>query len=133
MYEQLEHQINYTRWKKNFNGCNLNILGIIDHKIVHKEKIRIQKYDKCRLITAWRNSNWAVSGRVDLMVIWKSEKILTEVKPINDRIIMTNFNSNQKTTIIINYSPVEGSKDAEEHFENLTNVVNSIPKHNMAI
>ena len=67
------------------------------------------------------------------MVIWKSEKILTEVKPINDRIIMTNFNSNQKTTIIINYSPVEGSKDAEEHFENLTNVVNSIPKHNMAI
>ena len=46
---------------------------------------------------------------------------------------MANFNSNPKTTIIINYSPVEFSEDAEEHFENLTNVVNSIPKHNMVI
>ena len=53
------------------------------------------------------------------MVSWKSEKAITEIKPINDRIIMANFNSN---TIIINYSPVEGSKDTEEHFENLTNV-----------
>ena len=69
MYEQLEHQINYTRWKKNFNGCNLNILGITDLKIVHK-KIRIQKCDKCTLIitTAWRNSNGDGSGDVDLMV-----------------------------------------------------------------
>ena len=46
---------------------------------------------------------------------------------------MANFNSNPKKTIIIIYSQVEGSKDAEEHFENLTNVVNSIPKHKMVI
>ena len=54
--------------EKIFNGCNLNILSITDHKIVHKEKM-----------------------------------------------------------IIMNYSPIEGSEDAEEYFENLTNVVNSIP------
>ena len=47
--------------------------------------------------------------------------------------VMANFNSNPKKTIIIIYSQVEGSKDAEEHFENLTNVVNSIPKHKMVI
>ena len=54
------------------------------------------------------------------MVSWKSEKALTEIKPINDRIIVANFNCNPKTTIIIKYSTVEGSKDAEEHFGNLT-------------
>ena len=44
------------------------------------------------------------------MVSWKSKKALTEIKPINDRIIMANFNSNPKTTIIIKYSPVEVAK-----------------------
>ena len=50
--------------EKNFNGCNLNILSITDHKIVHKEKI--QKCDKCILITttAWINSNVAASGGI---------------------------------------------------------------------
>ena len=38
MYEQSVQRINYTRWNKNFNGFNLNIIGITDHKIVHKEK-----------------------------------------------------------------------------------------------
>ena len=82
--------------EKKFNGCNLHIIGITDHKIVHKEKIRIQQCDKYTLITTtvWRNSNGAASEGVGLMVSWKSEKALTKIKSINDRIIMTNFNSN---------------------------------------
>jgi len=34
-------------------------------------------------------------------------------------------------TITINYAPVEGSENAEEHYETLSNVVNDIPKHHM--
>ena len=61
--------------EKKLQWCNLDILGITDHKIVHK-KIRIQKCDKWTLITttAWRNSNGATSWGVSLMVSWKLEK-----------------------------------------------------------
>ena len=34
---------------------------------------------------------------------------------------------------MINYAPIEGSKEAEEHYDNLTNLTNSIPKHQMII
>ena len=56
--------------EKNFNGCNQNIHGITNNKIIHKEKIRIEKCNKCTLITttAWRNNNGAASGGVVLMV-----------------------------------------------------------------
>ena len=43
MYEQSEQSDKLYEMEKNFNGCNLNILGITDHKIVYKEKIRMHK------------------------------------------------------------------------------------------
>ena len=104
----------------NFNESKLSILGIIDHKIVHDEEdTRIEEHVNCVLITtsAWRNSNGAASGGVGLVVSKKAEKALAEVKPINNRIVVAVFNGNPKTTIIINYAPVEGSEDAEEHYE----------------
>ena len=111
-------------------------MGIIDHKIVHKnDPVLFQKFDNCTLITtsAWRNSNGAASGGVGLLISKSSEKALAEVNPINDRTVIAVFNGNPKTTIVINYAPIEGSKEAEEHYYNLTNVTNSIPKHHMII
>ena len=42
---------------------NLNILGIVYHKICPEEKIKYEKYEKLTLITtsAWRNRNNASS------------------------------------------------------------------------
>ena len=120
----------------NFNKYKLNILGIIDHKIVHKnDQILFQKFDNCTLITtsSWINSNGAASGVIGLLISKTSEQALAEVKPINDRIVITVFNGNPKTSVVINYAPIEGNKEAEEHYYNLTNLTNSIPKHHMII
>ena len=38
-----------------FNKANLNILGIVDHKLVHDEKTKTQYLNNCALVTtsAW--------------------------------------------------------------------------------
>ena len=56
---------------------NINILGIVDHKICHEEKIKYEKYEKLTLITtsAWRNSNNASSGGVSILIDNNSELI----------------------------------------------------------
>ena len=35
--------------------------------------------------------------------------------------------------MIIHYAPCEGSKEAEDYYEQLTNAIVSIPKHNILI
>ena len=37
------------------------------------------------------------------------------------------------TTVIVPYSPTEGSDTAAEHYTNLTNAINAIPKHNLIL
>ena len=54
--------------------------------------------------SAWCNTNNASSGEVGLL-IRKSENALAEIVKWNDPILIVNFNGNQKTTIIIQFSP----------------------------
>ena len=61
------------------------------------------------------------------------ERALCDVQSIIQRILCAHFNGNPATTIIVHYAPTEGSDGAEEHYVNLTNVINSIPKHNVTI
>jgi len=87
----------------NFNKCNLDILGIVDHKIVHEEEaVRIENLDRCTLITtsAWRNSNGATGGGIGILVNRQTEKALAEIKPINPRIMLVIFSGNPSTTVI---------------------------------
>ena len=62
----------------NFNKYKLNILGIIDHKIVYKnDMVLFEKFDNYTLITtsAWRISNRAASGGVGLLISKTSEQL----------------------------------------------------------
>ena len=114
----------------------MSILGIVDHKIVHEEEtVMVKQLDKCTLITtsAWRLSNNAACGGVGVLLNKAAEQCLAEIKPISERILVAEFTGNPKTTVIIHYAPTEGSDGAEQHYEMLSNVVNSIPKHNLIL
>jgi exonuclease III len=119
----------------NFNSCNLDILEINDHKIVHEDPVRFQKLDKCTLVTtsAWRSANNASSGGVGFLFSDRIMKVLSDIKPINNRILQVNISGNPCTSIVVNYAPVEGDDAAEEHFQKLSDIVNGIPKHNLVI
>ena len=61
----------------NFNKCKLNILGIVDHKIVHDDDpTKSKNLHRCTLITtrAWRNNNGTVAGGVGILVDSHTEK-----------------------------------------------------------
>ena len=117
--------------------CTLknDILGIVDHKIVHKEEIKYSQYTHCKLITssAWRNAAGAACGGVGLLINKAAEEALEEVKCYNERIIVANFGGNPSTTVIVHYAPVEESEESKDHYNKLADVINSIPKHNLLI
>ena len=121
------------------NNCRLQqvkILGIIDHKIVHEdEPVVYQHINKQILITssAWRNASNAASGGVGLMIDKSIESALAEVKPVNKRIMIAQFNGNPGVTIIVHYTPVEGSEETDEHYSNLSSLIHEVPKHNLLL
>ena len=119
-----------------FNLNNINILGIVDHKIVHNDDtILTEELNNCTLITssAWRNANNSASGGVGLLVNKLTEKALISVDPFNERIMCAHFSGNPSTTVIVHYAPTEGSDNAIEHYSNLKNAINDIPKHNVIL
>lgn len=121
-----------------FKEQSIAILGIVDHKIVHKEDDDDIVYDTVEdgiFITssAWRNSRNAASGGVGLVVNKIAAGTLAEVIKWNRRIIVANFSGNPSLTIIVHYSPVEGDEEAEDHYGHLSAAVKEVPKHNMLV
>ena len=114
---------------------NIKILGIADHKITHEEELLTEEFDNCRLITssAWRNTTNAAVGGVGILLDKNTEKSMTQVEKINERIIIAQFHGNPMTTIIVHYSPINGSSDAEDHYKKLLDTINLVPKHNILL
>ena len=112
----LRHQGKREELAPAFNNAKLNILGIVDHKLVHDDdEIQTEQLNKCTLITssAWRNADGASSGGVGMLVSKTTESALAEIKSYNERIIIAHFNGNPMTTVIVLYSPTEGSQIKE--------------------
>ena len=57
---------------------------------------------------------------ISFMISNKIESALSEIEPVNERIICAHFNGNPAVTVIVHYSPTEGSNTAEDHYSNLT-------------
>ena len=78
------------------------MLVLIDHKIIHDEKIIHYKI----------NSNNASVGDIGILIDNNSLKSLRDIIKCNNRILITHFHVNPKMTIIKHYSPCEGSEHA---------------------
>ena len=111
----------------------LNIVGLVDHKLVHDEPVETTEHENCVLITssAWRNRAGAAVGGIGFAINKDTASALADTKRINERILVANFSGNPATTIIVHYSPTEGSADAEDHYNQLADAIRTIPKHNV--
>ena len=120
----------------NMRNQGIDILGLVDHKIKHEDKINVQQVDQHLIIisSAWRiNANAAVEG-VGIVRSKNAEDNLAEITKYNDRILVAHFNGNPRTTITIHYyARCEGSDESEEHYSNLATATTAIPKHNIVI
>ena len=120
---------------------NMEILGIQEHRIIHKgdkpDPIEFKRIGSSCLITSsgWRNESQASQGGVGLMLGSKARKALLKVRSINERILIAEFDGNPKTTIIVAYSPtnVADESKVEEFYEALRNTINDVPAHNFLV
>ena len=58
---------------------------------------------------------------------------MREIIKWTERIMIVHFNGNPLTTVIIHYSPYEGSNEAEVHYKNLLDATTTIPRHNVLL
>ncbi|XP_072016342.1 craniofacial development protein 2-like [Amphiura filiformis] len=88
---------------------NIDILGIQEHRIVHKEPVKYEDILGQTLITTSATRNRA------------------------ERILVANFQGNLATTVIVTYCPtnVEDEDKVEDHYDNLRRTIDSIPAHNV--
>ena len=105
------------------------------HPSSEEKTINFKKLPGCVLITqsAWRNSQNAANGGVGLVVNKAAESVLSDVNYVNKRILIATFNGNPSTTVIVNYSPQEGTQDAVEHYDKLIDTIKQVPKHNLLL
>ena len=120
---------------KHFNNYKVDILGIVDHKIIHDDPIEYHEKDNSTLITtsATRNANNTPIGGIGLLLNRTSAASLAEIKPCNSRILVAHFNGKPATTIIVHYAPLEGDENAIDHYEKLSDITRTIPKHNILL
>ncbi|ELT89219.1 hypothetical protein CAPTEDRAFT_186251 [Capitella teleta] len=101
-----------------FKQCNIDILGIQEHRRVHVEETQ--------------NLSQAAVGGVGLMLSPKARKALRTVTPITERILVAEYDSNPVTTVIVIYSPtnVAPVEEAEAFYEKLGEIIRDVPAHN---
>ena len=130
MYELLEKKSKQEELISHFNKYKIDILGIIDHKIVHDDPIEYHEKDNSTLITTsvTGNANNTPIGGIGLLLNRTSSASLAEIKPSNG-----NGNGNPAATIIVHYAPVEVDEDAIDHYEQLSDITHTIPKHNVLL
>ena len=83
--------------------------------------------------SATRNANNTPVGGIGLLLDRTSSASLAEIKLYNSRILVAHFNGNPATTIIVHYAPAEGDEDAIDHYEQLSDITCTIPKHNVLL
>ena len=119
----------------NMRNQGIDILGLVDHKIMQEDNINVQQIDQHAIITlcSWRNKANAAVGGVGVVVSKYAANTLAEIMTYTDRILVAHFNGNPRTTIIVHYAPCKGSDESEEHYSNLATASTVIPKHNIVI
>ncbi|XP_072017053.1 uncharacterized protein [Amphiura filiformis] len=116
---------------------NIDILGIQEHRIVHKEPVRYENILGQTLITtsAVRNRAGAATGGVGIVLSSSTKSSLASVTHHTDRILAANFQGNPATTVIVTYCPtnVDNEDNIEAHYDNLRRAIDSIPAHNVLV
>ena len=135
MYGLLENKTKQQELINRVNNYKIDILGIVDRKIIHDDPIQYYEKHNSTLITtsATRNANNTPIDGIGLLLNRTSSESLAEIKPYNSHILVAHFNGNSAATIIVHYAPVEGDEDAIDQYEQLSGITRTIPKHNVLL
>ena len=107
---------------KCFHGSGMKLLGIQEHRVVHEDDIKIERFKKgVHLLTlsTWRNECGAANGGVGMVLARSGYEAISLIKSYGKRILLVSFNGNPRLTVITVYSPTEAAAEQEaEDFHN---------------
>ena len=121
-----------------FLESGMEILGIQEHRIVHQEPIRIEKFKKgVTLVTvsAWRNGAGAATGGVGFLLTSRAFGAISLIKPYGSRVLTISFNGNPRLTTVTAYRPTEAApaEEAEDFHNTLRQAMTDVPAHHLLI
>ena len=121
-----------------FLMSQMEVLGVQEHRIIHEEPIKIEKFKKgvCLITSsAWRNSGGASNGGVGFMVTKKAYGAISLIKSYGPRVLTVSFDGNPRLTVITVYSPTEAStdEDAESFHNTVRQAIADVPAHNLLL
>ena len=121
-----------------FLESGMEILGIQEHRIVHQEPIRIEKFKKgvCLVtVSAWRNGAGAANGGVGFLLTSKAYDAISLIKSYGSRVLTISYNGNPRLTTITAYSPTEAApaEEAEDFHNTLRQAMADVPAHHLLI
>ena len=82
-----------------FLESGMEILGIQEHRIVHQEPIKIEKFKEgVSLVTvsAWRNGAGAATGGVGFLLTRRAYNAISLIKPYGSRVLTISLNENPR-------------------------------------
>ncbi|KAL5260700.1 hypothetical protein ACHWQZ_G010752 [Mnemiopsis leidyi] len=130
-YKRLELATQFLK-----NG--VEVLGVQEHRIVHEEPIRIEKFKggvSLITVSAWRNGAGAATGGVGFMLSSKAHGGISLIKPYGSRVLNISFNGNPRLTAITAYSPTEAAstEEAEDFHNTLRQAIADVPAHHLLL
>ena len=116
----------------------IDIISIQEHRIYHPDtdiKYTSMNYHQLVSASASKNSQGSTIGRVGLLLSPKALDNLLSVEKISDRIMVAEFNSNPRTTVITCYSQTNTSDEnaVDNFYQGLKGVTESVPAHNFLV
>ena len=122
------------------NQHNLQAVSIQEHRLLHKNSDPdITSHDIGHSIlftaSAYKITNNATLGVVGITVRKQILPLLTNIKKVDNRILIASFKGNPKTVLVSCYSPHNFAplEEVEESYEQLGNLISTIPSHNNLI
>lgn len=121
-----------------FSKQKINVLSLQEHRTFHPNvEFQNTQLGRNKLITtsAWRNSQGTTIGGIGILISPKASENLLSLTKISDRIIIAEFNSNPKTTLISCYSPtnVSDEDNVDDFYSSLSRAVLNTPAHNFLL
>ena len=126
------HQL-FTGAKK----ANIDLLAVQETKLRIDNETELEEFEDIdktyTLIYSTATSRG--QGGVGLLVNNKFKNLIKSKKKISPRILSVTFENNPEITVISVYAPTDNSDDDSKNqfYDDLTNYLNSIPKHNIKI
>ena len=113
----------------------IDLICIQEHRLQHtNSELEFKSVENYQLITssAYRNRQGSTIGGIGFLLSPKAVNNMLHIEKISDRIMLAEFESNPKMTIISCYSPtnMREESEAKDFYKDLKGVTENIPAHN---